>query len=162
MATSTPIPSSVTCFKNGLSHLSFPINFTPGLSPIKVGPLAHNTVNGSVSVIPEDENNLKIYSITAGNNQIVKVHYKLENQDHDGKGNLSYISPGIKWTPNYLVKINGVEKTLTIGGRATIVNSIEFMDDITLPQLSLVSGAPNITCAGETLLQSKFHAIVVV
>merc|ERR1712012_894099 len=148
MSTSTPIPSSVTCFKNGLSHLTFPINFRAGLSPIKIGPLTSNTVNGSVSVIPDDTN-LKIYSITAENNLMLKVHYKLEDQEQDGKANLSYISPGIKWTPNYLAKVNNEGKTLTIGGRATIVSSIQFMDDITLPQLSLVSGVPNIACAGE-------------
>ena len=80
----------------------------------------------------------------------IKVHYKLEDQEQeDGKANLSYISPGIKWTPNYLVKVNNEGKTLTIGGRATIVSSIQFMDDITLPQLSLVSGVPNIACTGE-------------
>ena len=148
MSTATPIPSSVTCFKNGLSHLTFPINFRAGLSPIKIGPLTSNTVNGSVSVIPDDMN-LKVYSITAENNLMLKVHYKLENQEQDGKANLSYISPGIKWTPNYLVKVNEEEKTLTIGGRATIVSSIQFMDDITLPQLSLVSGVPKIACTGE-------------
>ena len=148
MSTATPIPSSVTCFKNGLSHLTFPINFRAGLSPIKIGPLTSNTVNGSVSVIPEDMN-LKVYSITAENNLMLKVHYKLENQEQDGKANLSYISPGIKWSPNYLVKVNEEAKTLTVGGRATIVSSIQFMDDITLPQLSLVSGVPNIACTGE-------------
>ena len=73
----------------------------------------------------------------------------MENQEQDGKGNLSYISPGIQWTPNYLVKVNYDGKTLAIGGRATIVSQIQFMDDITLPQLSLVSGAPNIACEGE-------------
>ena len=79
-----------------------------------------------------------------------KVHYKLENQEQDGKATLSYISPGmIKWTPNYLLKINAAEKTLTIGGRATLISSIEFMDDITLPQISLVSGVPNIACMGQ-------------
>ena len=148
MSTATPIPSSVTCFKNGLSHLTFPINFRAGLSPIKIGPLTSNTVNGSVSVIPEDMN-LKVYSITAENNLMLKVYYKLENQEQDGKGNLSYISPGIKWSPNYLVKVNEEAKTLIVGGRATIVSSIQFMDDITLPQLSLVSGVPNIACTGE-------------
>lgn len=148
MSTATPIPSTVTCFKNGLSHLTFPINFRAGLSPIKIGPLTSNTVNGSVSVIPEDMN-LKVYSITAENNLMLKVHYKLENQEQDGKANLSYISPGIKWSPNYLVKVNEEAKTLTVGGRATIVSSIQFMDDITLPQLSLVSGVPNIACTGE-------------
>ena len=51
---------------------------------------------------------------------MIKVHYKLEDTNQAGKGNFSYISPGIKWTPNYLVKINHEEKTLTIGGRATI------------------------------------------
>ena len=80
---------------------------------------------------------------------MLKVYYKLENQEQDGKGNLSYISPGIKWSPNYLVKVNEEAKTLTVGGRATIVSSIQFMDDITLPQLSLVSGVPNIACTGE-------------
>jgi hypothetical protein len=50
--------------------------------------------------------NLKVYSITAENNLMLKVHYKLENQEQDGKANLSYISPGIKWSPNYLVKVN--------------------------------------------------------
>ena len=67
----------------------------------------------------------------------------------DGEGTLSYISPGIQWTPNYLVKIKGEGKTLKIGGRATIVSQIQFMDDITLPQLSLVSGMPNIACQGQ-------------
>ena len=64
---------------------------------------------------------------------------------------MSYISPGIHWTPNYLVKITtSIEgKTLKIGGRATIVSHIQFMDDITLPQLSLVSGMPNIACLGQ-------------
>ena len=123
MSVSTPIPSSVTCFKNGLSHLTFPINFRPGLSPVKIGPLTATTVNGSISVIPDDTN-LKIYSITSENNLMIKVHYKLENQDQDGKANFSYICPGIKWKPNYLVKVsnNNEEKTLTIGGRATIGN----------------------------------------
>merc|ERR1711874_138205 len=148
MSSSTPIPSSVTCFKNGLSHLTFPVIFRAGLSPIKIGPLTTKTVNGSVSVIPEDTN-LKIYSITGENNQMIKVHYKLENQEEDGKGNFSYISPGIKWTPYYLVKVKSEDKKLTIGGRATIVSDIQFLDDITLPQLSLVSGVPNIACAGE-------------
>ena len=105
MATATPIPSSATCFKNGLSHFTFPVHFRPGLSPMKIGPLTPNTVNGSISVIPEDTN-LKIYSITSENNLMIKVHYKLENQDQDGKANFSYISPGIKWTPNYLVEVN--------------------------------------------------------
>ena len=73
----------------------------------------------------------------------------MEDQEQDRKGNLSYISPGIQWTPNYLVKVNYDGKTLAIGGRATIVSQIQFMDDITLPQLSLVSGAPNIACEGE-------------
>merc|ERR1719319_758219 len=81
---------------------------------------------------------------------MIKVHYKLENQDQEGKAKFSYISPGIKWTPNYLVKVNDEDKTLTIGGRATIVSSIQFLDDITLPQLSLVSGVPNISCIGES------------
>ena len=49
-----------------------------------------------------------------------------------------------------LPKVNDGAKTLTIGGRATIVSSIQFMDDITLPLLSLVSGVPNITCIGES------------
>ena len=149
MSVSTPIPSTVTCFKNGLSHFTFPVNFRPGLSPNKIGPLTPNTVNGSISVIPDDTN-LKIYSITSENNLMIKVHYKLENQDHEGKANFSYISPGIKWTPNYLVKVSDEDKTLTIGGRATIVSSIQFLDDITLPQLSLVSGVPNISCIGES------------
>lgn len=149
MSVSTPIPSTVTCFKNGLSHFTFPVNFRPGLSPNKIGPLTPNTVNGSISVIPDDTN-LKIYSITSENNLMIKVHYKLENQDQEGKANFSYISPGIKWTPNYLVKVNDEDKTLTIGGRATIVSSIQFLDDITLPQLSLVSGVPNISCIGES------------
>ena len=149
MSVSTPIPSTVTCFKNGLSHFTFPVNFRPGLSPNKIGPLTPNTVNGSISVIPNDTN-LKIHSITSENNLMIKVHYKLENQDQEGKANFSYISPGIKWTPNYLVKVNDEAKTLTIGGRATIVSSIQFLDDITLPQLSLVSGVPNISCIGES------------
>ena len=152
MSVSTPIPSSVTCFKNGLSHLTFPINFRPGLSPVKIGPLTATTVNGSISVIPDDDNTLKIYSITSENNLMIKVHYKLENstnQDQDGKANFSYICPGINWKPNYLVKVNNDNKILTIGGRATIVSSIQSMDDIILPQLSLVSGVPNIACAGE-------------
>jgi hypothetical protein len=149
MSVSTPIPSTVTCFKNGLSQFTFPVNFRPGLSPNKIGPLTPNTVNGSISDIPEDTN-LKIYSITSENNLMIKVHYKLENQDQEGKANFSYISPGIKWTPNYLVKVTDEGKTLTIGGRATIVSSIQFLDDITLPQLSLVSGVPNISCIGES------------
>ena len=86
MSVSTPIPSSVTCFKNGLSHFTFPVNFRPGLSPNKIGPLTPNTVNGSISVIPNDTN-LKIYSITSENNLMIKVHYKLENQDQEGKAN---------------------------------------------------------------------------
>ena len=147
MSASTPIPSSVTCFKNGLSHLTFPINFKNGLSPIKIGPLTTETVNGSVSVIPEDLN-LRIYSITGENGLMIKVHYKLEDQE-DGKGNFSYITPGINWSPNYLVKIDQDEKKLTIEGRATFVSSIEFLDDVTLPQISLVSGAPNIACQGQ-------------
>ena len=73
----------------------------------------------------------------------------MENQEQDGKGSLSYISPGIQWTPNYLVKINTEGKILKINGRATIVSQIQFMDDITLPQLSLVSGMPNIACQGQ-------------
>ena len=73
----------------------------------------------------------------------------MENQEQDGKAELSYISPGIKWTPSYLVKVNDEEKTLSVGGRATIVSSIQFMDDITLPHLSLVSGVPKIACTGE-------------
>ena len=149
MSVSTPIPSTVTCFKNGLSHFTFPVNFRPGLSPNKIGPLTPNTVNGSISVIPNDTN-LKICSITSENNLMIKVHYKLENQDQEGKANFSYISPGIKWTPNYLVKVTDEGKTLTIGGRATIVSSIQFLDDITLPQISLVSGVPNISCIGES------------
>ena len=153
MSVSTPIPSSVTCFKNGLSHLTFPINFRPGLSPVKIGPLTATTVNGSISVIPDDDTTLKIYSITSENNLMIKVHYKLENnsdQGQDGKANFSYICPGINWKPNYLVKVDNENKMLTIGGRATIVSSIQFMDDIILPQLSLVSGVPNIACAGES------------
>ena len=70
-------------------------------------------------------------------------------EEQDGKGSLSYISPGIHWSPNYLVKTNIEEKTLKIGGRATIISQIQFMDDITLPQLSLVSGMPNIACRGQ-------------
>ena len=58
---------------------------------------------------------------------MLKVHYKLENQEQDGKANLSYISPGIKWSPNYLVKVNEEAKTLTVGGRATIVSSIHYI-----------------------------------
>ena len=73
----------------------------------------------------------------------------MENQEQDAKGSLSYISPGIQWTPNYLVKINTEGKSLKINGRATIVSQIQFMDDITLPQLSLVSGMPNIACQGQ-------------
>ena len=148
MTTSTPIPSSVTCFKNGLSHFTFPINFRAGLSPMKIGPLTDSTIKGSVSVIPEDEH-LNVYSITSENNLMIKVHYKLDDPDQDGKGILNYISEGIKWHPVYLVKINAEGKTLTIGGRSTIVSKIAFLDDITLPSLSLVSGAPNIVCQGE-------------
>ena len=70
-------------------------------------------------------------------------------EEQDGKGSLSYISPGIHWSPNYLVKTNIEKKTLKIGGRATIISQIQFMDDITLPQLSLVSGMPNIACRGQ-------------
>ena len=73
MSTSTPIPSSVTCFKNGLSHLTFPVHFRAGCSPIKIGPLTSSTVNGSVSVIPEEDSRLKIHSITAENNFMIKV-----------------------------------------------------------------------------------------
>ena len=73
MSTSTPIPSSVTCFKNGLSHLTFPVNFRAGCSPIKIGPLTSVTVNGSVSVVPKEEGKLKIYSITGENNLMIKV-----------------------------------------------------------------------------------------
>ena len=117
MSVSTPIPSSVTCFKNGLSHLTFPINFRPGLSPVKIGPLTATTVNGSISVIPDDDNILKIYSITSENNLMIKVHYKLENnsdQGQDGKANFSYICPGINWKPNYLVKVDNENKMLTV------------------------------------------------
>ena len=117
MSQSTPVPTSVTCFKNGLSHLTFPINFRPGLSPIKIGPLTPETVNGSVSVIPDPDNTkLKIYSITGENNLMIKVHYKLDDQDEKDseKGSFSYICPGIKWTPNYLIKINQDEKKLSI------------------------------------------------
>ena len=71
------------------------------------------------------------------------------SEEQDGKGSLSYISPGIHWSPNYLVKTNVEKRTLKIGGRATIVSQIQFMDDITLPQLSLVSGMPNIYCRGQ-------------
>ena len=74
MSTSTPIPSSVTCFKNGLSHLTFPVHFRAGCSPIKIGPLTSETVNGSVSVNPEEEGKLKIHSITAENNFMIKVY----------------------------------------------------------------------------------------
>ena len=63
--------TSVTCFKNGLSHLTFPVSFFPGLSPIKIGPLTSNTVNGSISVIPDDDN-LKVFSITSENNLMIK------------------------------------------------------------------------------------------
>ena len=124
MFASTPIPSSVTCFKNGLSHLTFPINFRPGLSPIKIGPLTRETVNGSVSVIPEHEN-LRIFSITGENNLMIKVHYKLENQNEESaSGKFSYITPGINWSPNYTVRVYEDEKKLTIEGRATLVSSI--------------------------------------
>ena len=51
--------------------------------------------------------------------------------------------------PELSCQTNIEEKTLKIGGRATIISQIQFMDDITLPQLSLVSGMPNIACRGQ-------------
>ena len=149
MASSTPIPSSITCFKNGLSHFNFPISFKQGLTPLKIGPLNDSAVLGSISIIPENPKKLKIFSVNSDVNNLLKVHYNLKDGEVE-QGNLNYLSPGISWNPNYLIIVHPGDKTLSIEGRATIECEIPFLDDVTIPQLSLVSGAPKIACQGQT------------
>ena len=39
-------------------------------------------------------------------------------------------------------------KTLRLAGRATIISSFPFLDEVTVPVLTLVSGSPTIVCQG--------------
>ena len=148
MASFTPIPSHITCFENGFSRFSYPVLFKEELSPMKLGPLTPNIVNGSVCLIPESTE-LKIGAIVSDNNFMLKIHYKLRNQAQNATGNFSYLSKGIDWRPSYVIKENTVEKTLSIDSRASILSSIPSLDEVTLPQLSIVSGSPDIACEGE-------------
>jgi hypothetical protein len=148
------IPSSITCFSTGLSHLVFPITMPPGQPQVRVGPLTNSTVSGSIALLPKDPAALTIRSISSvdcpGSSQMLRVQYKIaEGTNAPTMANLSYLTEGITWEPSYILMINSVSKTLRLTGRATILSNLPFLDDCSVPSLSLVSGDPSIVCKGK-------------
>jgi hypothetical protein len=148
------IPSTITCFSTGLSHLVFPITMLPGQPQVRVGPLTSSTVSGSIALLPIDPDSLTISSISSvhspESSQMLRVQYKITKGTNDpAVANLSYLTEGITWEPSYVLIANSSTKTLRLTGRATILSNLPFLDDCSVPSLSLVSGNPSIVCKGK-------------
>ena len=146
-------PSSVTCYSCDLSHLKFPILLPPtSLGSTRVGPLTSSTVASSITLLPEStDGQVKILSVTSlpsPDTPMLKVQYKNEG-GAPARALLAYLSEGITWEPSYVVVLEPKSRMLRLAGRATIISSIPFLDDVTVPALTLVSGSPTIVCQGQ-------------
>ena len=146
-------PSSVTCYSCDLSHLEFPISLPPTtLGSTRVGPLTSSTVASSITLLPENTdgqvNILSVTSLPSPDTPMLKVQYKNEGEA-PARALLAYLSEGITWEPSYVVVLEPKSRMLRLAGRATIISSIPFLDDVTVPALTLVSGSPTIVCQGQ-------------
>lgn len=154
MMARTP-PSSVTCYSSHLSHLQFPISLplTP-MGSTRVGPLTSSTVASSITILPEDNNALAtldilaITSLPSPEAPMLRVQYRNEGEG-PVNASLAFLTEGITWQPSYVVTLDPKLKTLRLAGRVTIISSLPFLDDVTVPVLTLVSGSPTIVCQGQ-------------
>jgi len=148
-------PSSVTCYSSHLSHLQFPISLPPTpMGSTRVGPLTSSTVASSITILPEDNSALAtldilaITSLPSPEAPMLRVQYRNEGEG-PVRASLAFLTEGITWQPSYVVTIEPKLKTLRLAGRVTIISSLPFLDDVTVPDLTLVSGSPTIVCQGQ-------------
>ena len=122
------------------------------MGSVRAGPLTSSTVASSITILPEDNDAtldiLSITSLPSPEAPMLRVQYKNEGEG-PVSATLAYLTEGITWQPSYTVTLEPKLKTLRLAGRATIISSLPFLDDVTVPALTLVSGSPTIVCQGQ-------------